>query len=139
MPGRPEALGLRETVLGARAQVHRRRVGIVHQCVAAGVTDAGACGRAEEGVRMPHRSHVEHRRHAARQTLGQAEAGRDRHGLGIVRRLARPHVPFEPRKQLETRRSVSQKRLAQMEVRLNETGNDPFAPGGETLDRLAGK
>ena len=137
VPGAAQPLGLGEPLRGGGPQVRRRRLGVVHQDVAARVADARARRGAEERVGMPHRPHVEDGRHAGREALGETGPRGDRHRLRIVRRLAGPHVPLEPRQQLQALRPVAQQRLAEMEVRLHESREDPLAPGVQALDRLA--
>ena len=134
VPGRAQTLGFRETVFRARAQIRRRRLRIIHEGIAPGVTDPGPGRRLEQGVGMPNGSHVEHGRDAGRQAFGETGPRGDRHRLRIVRRLAGPHVPLEPRQQLQTRRPVAQQRLAEMEVRLHESGQDPLPARLEPLD-----
>ncbi len=136
VPRRVEALRLCEPFVRGREQLFGRRRRIVHEDVAARVADARARRRAEEGVRMAHGPHVEDRRHAGREALGEAQPRRDRQRLRIVRRLARPHVEREPGKELQILGPVSQQRLAEMQVRLHEPRQHPLSIGLQPLDRL---
>ena len=132
-----QARGLGEALRRRSAQLFRRRPGVVHQHVAARVADPGPRRRPEEGVGVAHGPHVEHRRDAGSEALREPEARRDRERVRVVRRLARPDVRGQPGQEFQVLRAVAQQRLAQVEVGLNESRQDPFAPRVEALDRLA--
>ena len=102
------------------------------------VADAGARRGAEERVRMPDGSHVEDRRHAGREALGEAQPRGDRHRLGDrapplrARRAARARASSS-RSSGPLRRSVWQR----WRCAWTKPGSDPLAPRVQPLDRLA--
>ena len=98
---------------------------VVHQGVAARHPEAGRLRRAEDGVGVADGPHVEERGRPAGGELGEAEAGGELERLVVVRGLAGPDVRLEPREELEVVGTVPQERLAEVDVRLDEAGEEP--------------
>ena len=132
----------RRSVSARAARVSRKRpagfvAGIVHQSVSARDAHARRGRRAEDRVRVVRRRHVEDGRRPAREELGEAEARRDLERRVVVRGLARPDVRREPREELQVVGAVAQERLAEMDVRLDEAGQEPTSPSRSAARRAA--
>ena len=137
VPSLREAPGLGEGFRRAHPEVFGIRLRIVHERVPARDAHPRGFGRPEHRVRMAHRAHVQERRRAAREELGEAEACRNFEGRLVVRGLAGPDVRFQPREEWKVIRAVSEQRLAEMDVRLDETGHEPESARVHAFERAA--
>ena len=87
---------------------------------------------------MAHRAHVEDGRDARGQALGEPETRGHVHRLRVQGGFPGPDVLPEPREELQVLRSVPQKGLAEMEMRLHESGKNQFPASRKAFDGLSG-
>ena len=138
VPGLREAGRLVEGRARLPVEAGRVRRRIVHEGVAARHAHARRRRRPEDRVRVVRGRHVEDRRRAAREELGEAESRRDLQRRVVVGGLARPDVRREPGEEGQVVRAVAQERLAQVDVRLDEPGQEPHPGRVETREGPAG-
>jgi hypothetical protein len=89
----------------------------------------------EHGVGVVHRLHRQHRRRAGPQQLVDGEARRGGQRRRRVRRFERPHALLEPLEQRQIVGQAPEQGLAQMDVGLDEAGEEVAAPGGNLAIR----
>ena len=111
-------------------QAGRRVAAVVHQALADGGPDAGRGDGLEHGVGVVHRLHRQHRRRAGAQQLVDGEARRGGQRRRRVRRLERPDALLQPLEQRQVVGQAPKQRLAQMDVGLDEAGEEVAAAGG---------
>ena len=102
---------------------------VVHQALADRGADAGRGQRLEHGVGVVHGLHREHRRRAGPQQLVDGEARRRGQRRRRVRRFERPHAPLQPLEQRQVVGQPPEEGLAQVDVRLDEAGEEVAAVG----------
>ena len=123
----------RESFIQGRARVlikTRRLIGVhVHQAFADRRADSGWTKRVKHGVGAVHGFHCQDRRRAAKQQLRRAESGCRAKRLLVVRRLERPDARLQPVEQRQVVCHSAKKRLAQMNMCLNEAGKNEHAVG----------
>ena len=125
VPAGEEPLALGERLVRPGEELGRVRRRVVHQGVPARDAQARGLGRAEDGVGVPDGPHVEDRRRPAGGELREAEARGEEEGLLVVRGLARPDVRLQPGEEREVVGAVPEERLAEVDVGLDETGEEP--------------
>ncbi len=96
----------------------------VHERLATCVADAGLRGRFKQDIRVVDGAHVEHGRGAAEQKLGDAESRRGAQRGRVVRGLERPDAFAQPGQQAVLFGQPPEEGLAQMDVRLDQAGDD---------------
>ena len=137
VPAREEPLPLGERLLRLREEIGRVRRRVVHERVPARDPEARRLRRAEDGVGVPHRPHVEDRGRPAGGQLREAEACGEEERLLVVGGLAGPDVRLQPRKEREVVGAVAKERLAEVDVGLDESREEPEALRVDPLDGLA--
>jgi hypothetical protein len=100
-----------------------RRLGVeVHHAFANRRTQAALLDGLEDRVRVVHGLHCQHRGGAAAEQFRRCQARGRAKGLGRVSRFHRPDTGAEPVHEREIVRVTSEQRLAEVDVRLDQTG-----------------
>jgi hypothetical protein len=110
-------------------QPGRRVAAVVHQALADRGADAGRGDRLEHGVGVVHGLHRQHRRRAGPQQLVDGEPRRGGQRRRRVRRFERPHALLEPLEQRQVVGQAPEQGLAQVDVGLDEAGEQVRAAG----------
>jgi hypothetical protein len=93
----------------------------------------GRAHRRKHGIGVVHRLHRENRRRAAAQQLEACQPRRRRKRRRIVRRFHRPDAGAQPLEQTQVVGISAEQRLAEMNVRLHESGQQVAAGGVDHL------
>ncbi len=110
--------------------------GGVHQALAHSGAQADNLERFERRTRVPHRLHVEDGGRPAEQQLGSAEHSGPVDRVGSVGGFERPDALRQPVFEYQVVGETAKQRLAQMNVRLNQSGNDDESGA---IDRLGAR
>ncbi len=110
------------------------RAGGVHQAFTHGGAQTDGLKRLECRARVADRFHIENRRGAAEEQLGRAKHGGPVDRVGRVRCLEWPDALGEPIFQPQVVGEAAEQCLTQMNVGLNQTGDDHEAGAVDVLD-----
>ncbi len=117
----------RQPVLRRLVQPRRRLAANVHQALADRRAQSRLDQRVEDRFRAVDRFHRQHGRRAAERELGRSQSRRHRKRAIVVRRFERPDPPPQPVEKRQVLGETAEQRLAEVQVRLDEAGQQQRA------------